>query len=267
MAEFYETGTHQKLWVHNKEYCSGRCAIHNPSDHSLKDAPTHWRSDRALMERICEHGIGHYDVDQFEYHKSIGREYESIHGCDDCCSWPQIEGKEARWVAEGYAVTEDGRVWSYWRLQGPKRENKHLVKKDIPPHQLSAKDNGKGYMQVQLGRGVDRYVHRLIYEAFGGDIPDEQQVRHINGIRNDNRFENLTIGTPSQNELDKWGHGTMRHGPTHHNSKLNEEIVKESRELYNSGLSLNEIISKLNLSVSKSALHEAVRRNTWKWVN
>ncbi len=82
MAEFYETGTHQKLWVHNKENCSGNCVIHNPSDHTLKYAPTHWRDDRALMERICEHGIGHPDPDDLVYHKA---EWRGVHGCDGCC--------------------------------------------------------------------------------------------------------------------------------------------------------------------------------------
>jgi hypothetical protein len=85
---FYDTGTGQKLIVHRRDECSGRCPIHNPSDHPLKDAPTHWREDRSIMERICEHGIGHPDPDDTGY-KVIERgeplEYIDVHGCDGCC--------------------------------------------------------------------------------------------------------------------------------------------------------------------------------------
>jgi hypothetical protein len=79
------------LKVHRKENCKGRhCVIHNPSDHPLKDAPLNWRGDRALMERICEHGVGHPDPDDIAYKvmlDPINGPYESIHGCcaERCC--------------------------------------------------------------------------------------------------------------------------------------------------------------------------------------
>ena len=65
--EEYITGTGQKILVHNKKDCSGYCAIHNPSKHHMRDWPTHWRDDRALMERICPCGVGHPDPDDLEY--------------------------------------------------------------------------------------------------------------------------------------------------------------------------------------------------------
>lgn len=80
----YITGTGQRLMdIHDREECDGRpCVIHNPSDHVMRDWPTHWREDRGLMERICEHGIGHPDPDSRAY-LSVGG---GIHGCDGCCS-------------------------------------------------------------------------------------------------------------------------------------------------------------------------------------
>lgn len=73
--------------VHNPELCRGRgCAIHDhPSVHPLMDAPLNWREDRGILERICEHGIGHPDYDSAKYLESIGQGYENIHGCDFCC--------------------------------------------------------------------------------------------------------------------------------------------------------------------------------------
>ena len=73
--------------VHDESLCADRgCAIHNhPSDHPLKDAPMYWRTDRGILERICEHGIGHPDHDSALYLESIGQSVENIHGCDSCC--------------------------------------------------------------------------------------------------------------------------------------------------------------------------------------
>jgi hypothetical protein len=86
--EDYTTGTGQKIKVHDKDKCKGEfCCIHNPSDHIMKDWPTHWRDDRFLMERICECGIGHPDPDDLAFKKRNGYpDSDGIHGCDGCCS-------------------------------------------------------------------------------------------------------------------------------------------------------------------------------------
>lgn len=88
--ENYITGTGQKIKTHNKNQCKGTaCPIHNPSDHKMKDFPTHWRGDRGLMERICPHGIGHPDPDDIEFKRKLKGDkyahYEAVHGCDGCC--------------------------------------------------------------------------------------------------------------------------------------------------------------------------------------
>lgn len=75
--------------VHDPRACAGRgCAIHNrPTDHSLKDTPLNWRSDRGILERVCKHGCGHPDLDSALYLDSIGKGYENVHGCCEfsCC--------------------------------------------------------------------------------------------------------------------------------------------------------------------------------------
>ena len=90
--ETYVTGTGQKIFVHDKSECSGKfCVIHNPSDHKMKNWPTHWRTDRKIMERMCKHGVGHPDPDDLAYRKATAKKlgkdtYDTgIHGCDGCC--------------------------------------------------------------------------------------------------------------------------------------------------------------------------------------
>jgi hypothetical protein len=80
-------GGYQLTNVHDPALCADSgCGIHNhPSDHPLKDAPLLWRTDRGILERVCEHGVGHSDADSAEYLRSIGLGYENTHGCDLCC--------------------------------------------------------------------------------------------------------------------------------------------------------------------------------------
>jgi hypothetical protein len=75
--------------VHAVEACMGEwCPIHNPSDHPLSSARLHWRGDRGIFERICEHGIGHVDPDSLAYLRRRGVDDPGIHGCcwERCCS-------------------------------------------------------------------------------------------------------------------------------------------------------------------------------------
>lgn len=72
--------------VHPAVVCKGRpCALHNPSEHELSGAPLDWRGDRRIMERVCQHGVGHPDPDDAAYRASKG-DHDTVHGCDGCCA-------------------------------------------------------------------------------------------------------------------------------------------------------------------------------------
>lgn len=66
-------------------------------------------------------------------------------------------------------------------------------------HWTYGSKNGCGYRQVAIA-GKRYSVHRLVAEAFFGEIPDGYEVDHINRNRGDNSVENLRIVTPSENQ-------------------------------------------------------------------
>jgi hypothetical protein len=55
-----------------------------------------------------------------------------------------------------------------------------------------------GYVMVEVG-GNRFFAHRLIWMLFNGSIPAGMQVDHINGIRDDNRIENLRLLSQTDN--------------------------------------------------------------------
>nr|UVY14776.1 MAG: zinc-binding loop region of homing endonuclease [Bacteriophage sp.] len=61
---------------------------------------------------------------------------------------------------------------------------------------VSLKSNG--YLQCTLFR-KRFYIHRLVYEAWIGNIPNGYDIDHINGIKTDNRVSNLRAVSRSEN--------------------------------------------------------------------
>ena len=57
-----------------------------------------------------------------------------------------------------------------------------------------------GYVRISM-KGKDIYAHRLIWLWHYGFLPE--CLDHINGVRNDNRIENLRAATPSQNMMNR----------------------------------------------------------------
>lgn len=73
--------------VHDESKCDGRvCIVHSPTDHHMRDWPLHFREDRGIFERICPHGVGHPDFDQYEFWEETDQMWQAAHGCDFCCA-------------------------------------------------------------------------------------------------------------------------------------------------------------------------------------
>ena len=59
--------------------------------------------------------------------------------------------------------------------------------------------DSNGYRRVKVD-GKKILEHRVIYEMHNGSIPDGMEIDHINGVRDDNRIENLRVVTSSENQ-------------------------------------------------------------------
>lgn len=98
--------------THRPDQCAGQwCTLHNRSNHPMRSFPQNWRADRGLMERVCEHGVGHPDPDEL---KLTGPEL--VHGCDGCCDGAYVPAGQ---VVEFWNLRdEDGNLIPVTRLDG-----------------------------------------------------------------------------------------------------------------------------------------------------
>lgn len=120
---------------------------------------------------------------------------------------------------EGYQVSNLGRVKSLERIDALG----HRLKEKILKPQLNSR-----YYQVELCKqsiGKKYYVHRLVWIAFNGQIPEGLQVNHINEVKTDNRLSNLNLMTAKENT--NWGSRNERISKPVLQFTLDNILVKE----------------------------------------
>lgn len=86
----------------------------------------------------------------------------------------------------------------------------------------------KGYVRAYLCKNSIKTwhrVHRLVYEAFIGPIPDGMQVNHIDENKQNNRIDNLNLMTPKENM--NWGSCNERRAETLKHTKPSKSIICE----------------------------------------
>lgn len=124
-----------------------------------------------------------------------------------------------------YQVSNYGRVKSFFSKKGS-----CVAKEKILKYRLTKTK----YCRVNLYTTniKDFYVHRLVAQAFIPNIENKPQINHINGIKNDNRVDNLEWCNSKQNMQHAYKIGLRGSGIYNplYGKKLVGEHLRKSKE-------------------------------------
>lgn len=162
-----------------------------------------------------------------------------------------------RWIPgyEGrYTAAESGSIYSYYR--------------DIRREKVTCFDKN-GYRVVSLYHPQKRpklaKVHRLVATVFLGEN-NPLQVNHMNGLKRDNRVENLEWVTNSQNKQHAFDTGLTKMGKGEENPsvKLDSESVLEIRIRWSNGESQRSLERFYNLA--RGSVWPIVHGLSWRHI-
>lgn len=177
--------------------------------------------------------------------------------------WKNIIGFE-----DSYQISNIGNVKSKNRRVNSKYGKTRFVKGQILKNIID-KD---GYHKVNLKRnqkGKTLFVHRLVCIHFHENPQNKKQVNHINGVKNDNRCENLEWCTASENRKHAYKTG-LQNGLTRRGDKNNFSKLTEKKVLVIKKMIKNKIKQKCIASVFKvnpSAISAISSKKNWAWLN
>ena len=147
---------------------------------------------------------------------------------------------------------------------------------------ITARQDHKGYMTVAVtlsnGKRLTTGLHRVLATMFIDNTEDKPEVNHINGIKADNRLENLEWCTSSENQMHAFENGLqtvsscnvngLSQGSLLPQSKLDEELVYEIRVKRMNGVTYPQLSKEYDMSIGnlEKLVSQTRKTRTWKHV-
>jgi len=127
-----------------------------------------------------------------------------------------IKSLNKEYYPSRYGITKGGRIFRYAGMSygGHRLKGKWLS--------TFISSSRSAYMVVGI-RGGQRYVHRLLGEAFIPNPENKPQINHIDGDKSNNNLSNLEWVTLSEQRKHAWDNGLME------NARLSMSRNKKNR--------------------------------------
>lgn len=152
-------------------------------------------------------------------------------------------------------ILPDGTVWRITK-KGWDRWQQRTVSRPCKRVRAENSTGKREYFQVRVMWDKVRYycqAHRLVWLHFHGPIPEGMTINHKNGIKTDNRPDNLELATHSEQQIHaartlRVGHACNQSDEKNSMSKLTNAQVIEIRKRRATGEMLKSIARDFNVT-------------------
>lgn len=118
---------------------------------------------------------------------------------------------------------------------------------------LASINKNTGYYVVTLyekNKGYPRYIHRLVAQTFISNPEDKPEVNHINGIKTDNRVDNLEWVTRRENVMHAYDTGL-----TFQSKNLTQVDLVNALHRFIKGISLTALAKEYKTGLSRLSIN------------
>lgn len=163
-----------------------------------------------------------------------------------------------------YEISNKGRIRSTYKVLFRSNGRKHTRRSKVLKPDI--KHSGYAIGAVCVDKKMISYkVHRLVAELFIPNPKNKETVNHKNGIKHDNRVENLEWATRKEQSVHARDNGltTILRGSDIGNSVLKEYQVIEIRTKFKPRVYTRKMLAE-EYGVKECTIKDILHRRSWK---
>lgn len=145
------------------------------------------------------------------------------------------------------------------------KEGNYIINRDGTVYSKILKRNvgytaANGYRILTFNKNSKIQIHRLVYAVYGEQpLNDMLVINHKNGVKTDNRIENLEQVTEQYNLQHKYR--VLKYPAVKGHKKITQKIADKIRKLHSAGVPYSKLCKQFHLT--KSNISSIVNYKTW----